>query len=152
MSKTRSKRSVGLEQSIHQIISPFVDPVMKGAFKAIANAVTGGQDPFFNELVLPIVDDMIEDPRTMNQLQQVFWMAKYAYGPVSFDFISSNLMTTIGVAISQQTEEKLKQINPNFFMETRPIFEEILKRHLSMILRRSAPKPQVIFWKLDRIE
>ncbi|GFY37137.1 chitin-binding type-2 domain-containing protein [Trichonephila inaurata madagascariensis] len=151
MSKTRSKRSVGLEQSIHQIISPFVEPFMKGAFKFIANAVTGGQDPFFNQLVVPIVDDMMADPRTMNQLQQVFWMAKYAYGPVAFDFISSNLFSTNGVGLSRQTEQRIKQINFSFFMRARPIFEEILKRHAQMILRRCAQNTKVIFWKLDRI-
>ncbi|GFQ93642.1 chitin-binding type-2 domain-containing protein [Trichonephila clavata] len=62
MSKTRSKRNAGFERSIQQIISPFIEPVMKGAFKAIASAVTGGQDPFFNQLVLPIVEDMMADP------------------------------------------------------------------------------------------
>ncbi|GFW42364.1 hypothetical protein TNCV_239611 [Trichonephila clavipes] len=118
MSKTRSKRSAGSEQCIHQIISPLVDPAVKGAFKVIATAVTGGQDPFFNKLVLPNVDDKMEDPRTMNLLQQMAWMAKYAYGPATFDLIRSNLMITIGVAISQQTEEEIQQINLNFFMET----------------------------------
>ncbi|GFW42366.1 chitin-binding type-2 domain-containing protein [Trichonephila clavipes] len=151
MSKTRSKRSAGLEQSIHQIISPFVEPFMKGAFRFAANAVTGGQDPFFNKLVVPIVEEMMADPRTMNQFQQLFWMAKHAYGPVAFDFISSNLFSTNGVGISRQSEQRIKQINFSFFMRTRPIFEEIFKRHLPMILRRSAQNTKVIFWKLDRV-
>ncbi|GFR27214.1 chitin-binding type-2 domain-containing protein [Trichonephila clavata] len=152
MSKTRSKRSVDLERSIHQIISPFVEPFMKGAFKFIATAVTGGQDPFFNQLALPIVEDMMADPRTMNQFQQVFWMAKYAYGPVAFNFIASNLMGSNGGALSRQTEERIKQINFNFYMKVKPIFEEIFKRHLPMILRRSARNTEVIFWKLDRVQ
>ncbi|GFT34065.1 chitin-binding type-2 domain-containing protein [Nephila pilipes] len=152
LSQSRSKRSINSGIHVSPIISMNAEPILKGIFRTVANAITGGEDPFFNQLVMPIVENMMADPKTMGQLRNVFWKAKNIYEPIAFDLIRSKLQIFRGGSISRQFENRIKVANFEFYKETKPIFAEILTNHLPMILKKSAQNVQIIYWKLDHLK
>ncbi|GFT38353.1 chitin-binding type-2 domain-containing protein [Nephila pilipes] len=152
MSQSRSKRSINSGMHVSPITSINAEPILKGIFRTVANAITGGEDPFFNQLVMPIVENMMADPKTMGQLRNVFWIAKNIYEPVAFDLIRNKLQIFGRGRISRQSENRIKVANFEFYKETKPIFAEILTNHLPMILKKSAQNIQIIYWKLDHLK
>ncbi|KAF8778348.1 hypothetical protein HNY73_015079 [Argiope bruennichi] len=146
----RTKRSIVLARSLFDTIATVVQPVLKMIFKSVVTAV-GGDDPFMKDYALPMFFEILDDSQSTLQIREILWKANNIFSPISNQiFRGRRYKDARGVTYMIATPELTRAIF-KFYTEVEPICKDIVKRHLQMILVRSAQNLPVITDTLQRL-
>ncbi|XP_055946048.1 uncharacterized protein LOC129976471 [Argiope bruennichi] len=119
-------------------------PIAEDIFDSFLNFLSGDQDTVMSKLILPTVTELVSDPETRFDMIKLIVSLKSAFAPVMNEMYKRQLHNTPPGTIIHLPQSIVDKAKESFENDSLPILGKLMRKHLRMILRKSAENLHLI--------